>query len=818
MDSPGQEISSETVRLVTTHQQRESRSTNSGSACIAIRVRGLVQGVGFRPAVWRIARALGLRGEVMNDTDGVLIRIVASRRQAEAFVKRLRAEALPLARIDAVEMSPFNAVPKYVDFTISESWGGRMHTLIVPDAATCADCLAETFDPRTRRHRFAFTTCTNCGPRLTIITRAPYDRPNTSMAPFAMCENCHREYEDPADRRFHAEPISCPTCGPKLRLVDALGRASPGDDPDRVAQAAWLIAEGRIVAIKGLGGFHLACNATDAAAVQRLRDRKRRLGKAFALMARDLAVVQRYAKVTAAEAALLESPAAPIVLLDMLPGRLLPGAVAPGLSTLGFMLPSTPLHAVLLQDFDCPLVMTSGNLSDEPQCIDDAEACVRLAGIADYFLLHDRRIVNRVDDSVVRVMAGAPRMVRRARGYAPAPLPLPPGFERAPELLAMGGELKSTFCLVKEGQAILSQHQGDLENAETLADYEKNLGLFASLFDHTPTAVAVDCHPDYLSTQKARRLAGERSLPISKIQHHHAHVAACLAENGIPLHAPPILGIVLDGLGMGTDGQIWGGEFILSDYAGFRRIGAFKAVAMPGGAKAIREPWRSLCAHLDASIGLETFAGEFGATPLGAYLASKPTATLCAMIRNGLNTPRASSCGRLFDAVAAALGLCADAITYEGEAAVRLEALVDRRALAVARRGGAYPFQIVPSGSSGIAYLDSAPIWMPLLRDLRANASAPLIAAKFHTGLAQAVARMAAAMVRSEDHALITDTIALSGGCFQNRWLTEELTCLLKKGGLSVLLHAKVPFNDGALALGQAVVAARRYMRNENMA
>jgi hydrogenase maturation protein HypF len=513
-----------------------------------IRVRGRVQGVGFRPTVWRLANALGLDGEVLNDGDGVLIRLQGSEAGVEAMLNRLTSEPPPLARIDRIERVPFCGAIA-AGFRIGDSAGGPPHTEISPDAALCALCAAEVLSAGARRHRYAFTNCTHCGPRLSIVRAIPYDRGTTTMAAFALCPECEREYRDPADRRFHAEPIACPVCGPQLQLVRLNGGERIHRDP--IDTAARLIADGEIVAIKGLGGYQLACDATNAEAVARLRRLKRRDAKPFALMARNIATMRRYCTVMPEEERVLTGAAAPIVLLSADGPERLPEAVAPGLRTLGFMLPTTPLHLLLMQQFDRPLVMTSGNLADEPQATEDGDAAARLARIAGYALMHNREIANRVDDSVVRVIDGRTRLLRRARGYAPAPIALPSGFDRAPELLAMGGELKATFCLVKDGKAILSQYQGDLEHPAAFDDYRKNLALFRELFEHMPAALAADRHPEYLSAKLAREWARADGLPLIEVQHHHAHLAACIAENGRPLSAPPVLGIVLDGLGGG---------------------------------------------------------------------------------------------------------------------------------------------------------------------------------------------------------------------------------------------------------------------------
>jgi hydrogenase maturation protein HypF len=770
---------------------------------VEIRVRGRVQGVGFRPTVWRHAQALALDGEVFNDGEGVLVRVAGARSEIEALVEALNREPPPLARIDGIELSEYpQALPS--GFRITESVRGAVHTQIAPDAMVCAACAAEIREPQARRHRYPFTNCTHCGPRISIIEEVPYDRAKTTMRVFPMCADCAREYADPADRRFHAEPTACPACGPVARCLDFDG----GDlaaDRDAVREAASRLAKGSIVAVKGLGGYQLACDATNETAVARLRRRKRRDTKPFALMARDLNIVARYCSISEAERVALCSPAAPIVLLEAKGRETLPENVAPGRDTLGFMLPTTPLHLLLLEDFATPLVMTSGNLTDEPQIVDDGEALARLAEIADCVLLHDRAIANRVDDSVVRMMAERVRPLRRARGYAPEPLVLPPGFENAPDILAMGGELKATFCLIKDGQAILSQHQGDLEHAAAFDEYRKNLALYRGLFDHVPQAVALDRHPEYLCAKLARTLSAD--TPLIEVQHHHAHAAACLAENNYPRDGKPVLAIVLDGLGFGEDGVWWGGEFLLCDYRNYQRLASLRPVAMPGGAAAIREPWRNLYAHLRAGVGWENFRRDWGALPLAQYLATKPCASLGAMMTTGMNSPGASSCGRLFDAVAAALGISADRQSHEGEAAAALEALANR----AGADDAPYSFA-AREDSPGLRVLDPAPMWRALLADLAAGTENANIAARFHFGLAGALAQMASTLAGDRGSEPRFTTVALSGGCFQNRLLFETIENLLRARGLEVFAHARVPANDGGISLGQAVVAAARFV------
>jgi hydrogenase maturation protein HypF len=762
----------------------------------AIRVRGLVQGVGFRPHVWRLATACGLAGEVWNDAEGVMVRIFGPAAARRSFRARLREEAPPLARIDALERRPLDEGPSQPGFRILASRAGSIRTGVVPDAATCPACLSELLDPDDRRHRYPFTNCAHCGPRLSIVRSIPYDRARTSMAGFAMCPACLAEYEDPKDRRFHAQPNACAVCGPRLRLEAAT------DDGDEIARTRRLLEAGAIVGVKGIGGFHLAVDATQDSAVMRLRERKRRFDKPFALMARDLAVVRRYCAVDDDERALLLSPAAPIVILAATgPQRVAPG-VAPGQCTLGVMLPYTPLHHLLLEELDRPIVLTSGNLSEEPQCTGNEEARATLSALADHLLTHDRDIVNRVDDSVVRVMDGAPRLLRRARGYAPASLPLKQGLRDAPPLLAMGGELKSTFCLVKDGQATLSQHIGDLEDAATFADYQRNLDLYQRLLDHRPGIIAVDLHPEYLSTKLGRKVAEEAGLPVVAVQHHHAHIAACLAENDVPPGAGPVLGVALDGLGYGLDGTIWGGEFLLADYRGFKRLAHLRPVPMPGAAQAIREPWRNAYAQIRHAIGWQRFASEFADLELREDLERRPLATLDAMLAKTLNCPCSSSCGRLFDAVAAAVGICRERASYEGQAAILLEALVDGDALSAA--GGGYPFALLVEQDQTV--LDPAPMWPALLRDLADATPCPVIAARFHFGLADAIIDLVEALKAPAGF----ETVALSGGVFQTRLLFELVSAGLRGRGFAVLTHRRVPANDGGLALGQAAVALAR--------
>lgn len=794
-----------------THPQHVTLATGEEREGISVRVRGLVQGVGFRPAVWRMARDCGIAGEVWNDAQGVMIQAWGMPAVLDEFVHRLRDNPPPLARIDTVECAPLSDAQSHSSFDIVASRTGVAQTGVVPDAASCELCMAETSSPSDRRHRYPFTNCTHCGPRFSIVSAIPYDRANTSMRRFALCRDCIAEYEDSADRRFHAQPLACPVCGPAMWL-EPLGDGLSPATADAAETAARLLLDGAIIAVKGIGGFHLACDACNAAVVGRLRTRKHRYDKPFALMARDLDIMRRYCAVTPQDERLLGSPAAPIVVLPAEGCERVAEAVAPGQRTLGFMLPYTPLHHLLLERIERPIVLTSGNLSDEPQCIANDEARRKLAGIADYGLFHDRDIVNRIDDSVTRVMGGEVRVLRRARGYAPAPIALPEGFAASPPVVAMGGELKNTFCLIKNGQAVLSQHLGDLEDAATFAEYRRSLALYCKLFDHAPHILAIDRHPQYLSTQLGQEWAVRDGLALEEVQHHHAHIASCMAEHCVPLDTPPVLGIALDGLGYGVDGDLWGGEFLIADYGGFTRLGRFKPVAMPGGAQAAREPWRNTFAHLDSAFGWERCLSDHSDLDVVRFLGTRPVPALRAMIHNNINSPPASSCGRLFDAVAAALGICRERTSHEGQAAIELEACVDERALV---GEAAYPFAIdlAPCDlpSSMPATLDSRPMWEALLRDLAEGTPAPIMAARFHRGLADAVVEMAVRLAHG------IETAVLSGGAFQNRILLELVMEGLRTRGFRVLAPRQVPANDGGLSLGQGVIATARWLNSDEV-
>ncbi len=736
-----------------------------------IRIRGQVQGVGFRPFVWQLAQRFGITGEVRNDGEGVLI--LASGEDFYPFLQALRAEAPPLARIDAIEIAEA-AISTTGGFVIATSGAAGAETRVTPDAATCADCVEEIFADG-RRQGYAFTNCTNCGPRFTILQGLPYDRAQTTMAPFEMCAACRAEYEDPEDRRFHAQPIACAGCGPKLAMDP------PAADP--LAEAVQRLCDGQIVAIKGLGGFHIACDATDAGAVARLRERKRRPGRPLALMG-TLAMIRDHARPIGAEVARLQDPAAPIVLLAR-QGDRLPDEIAPGLAELGWMLPYSPLHHLLLDAVKRPLVMTSGNLSGEPQVIGNQEARDKLGGIADAILMHDRDIARRLDDSVERVTPYGPMILRRARGQVPGTLPLPGGFEDAPDVAAYGAHLKSAICLTKNGQALLSHHLGDLDDWLTWEEFVKADADYAELFDHAPRAVACDLHPDYRSS----RHAAEKGPPLIEVQHHHAHLAACLAENLWPRDGGPVAGIILDGLGLGPDGTIWGGEVLLGDYAGFERVAGLRPAPLPGGDAANREPWRNLLARLD----------QAGMPELAETLCpGQPVDALRQAMTAGVNAPLSSSAGRLFDAFAAGLGLVTGAQNYEGEAAMRLEALARQ-----APESATLPYPMLETGEG----FDPVVMWEAWLGDRVTDASPAAMAMRFHAGLAQAFAAKARGLIAGG----AARAVALSGGCFQNALLLDLTVKAL--GDVPVLIHTKVPANDGGLALGQALVALAQVHR-----
>ena len=755
-----------------------------------IRVRGAVQGVGFRPFVYRLAQELTLAGWVRNDAEGVEIDVQGDAEAVEMLLARLGREAPPLARISSLQAEAAEPDSRAGAFAIHASRGGPVSTTVTPDVAVCGDCLAELFDPHDRRYRYAFINCTHCGPRYTITHALPYDRPQTTMARFSQCPVCHGEYEDPANRRFHAQPNACPACGPRLALTDAAGRPMSATDP--IAGAVARLRDGKILAIKGLGGFHLACDARNAASVARLRTRKQREEKPFAVMVASAASLADLAVVSATERALLESRERPVVLLGKAPdcdARL--AGVAPGIGSLGAMLPYAPLHFLLFHEAagrpvgtawlgnpqPLALVMTSANPGGEPIVRDDAEAYARLAEIADAFLLHDRDIVARCDDSVVRIGT----FVRRARGYTPQRIALPAS---GPSVLAMGGYLKNAVCLTRGDEAYLSQHVGDLDNAATCRALEETVEGLCGLLDVAPEVVAHDLHPDFFSTRLGADYAQARGLPLVGVQHHHAHIAAIAAEHRV---TGPVLGIALDGIGLGSDGGMWGGELLLVDGADWTRIGHLATLAAPGGDRAAREPWRMAASALHA-LGRSD--------EIGKRFPQRNASGIRALLERGVSTPATTSAGRWFDAAAGLLGV-REVASFEGQAAMLLEGLA-------ARHGSVAPLADRFAIHAGV--LDLLPL-IAAIADARDPAWA---AAVFHATLAEALAQWALAAANA--HGL--HTVALGGGCFVNEILTRSLRGRLQAFGLESLEARQAPPNDGGLALGQAWIAMQRRETN----
>jgi hydrogenase maturation protein HypF len=758
-----------------------------------ISVRGIVQGVGFRPFIYALARRHRLAGLVRNDAEGVHIEAEGAPEDLERFLLGIEREAPPLAVLEAIAWRPL-AVLRESAFRIEESREGlRRRALVSPDVAACGECLAEIFDASDRRHRYPFTNCTNCGPRFTITRSVPYDRAMTTMSHFEMCPKCRQEYDDPSDRRFHAQPNACPVCGPQVRLLDRFGHELRSKPEDPILRASRMLRGRAILAIKGLGGYHLACDPFDERAVRTLRGRKARQDKPFALMARDLEQVRELCKVNPEEEALLTSPARPIVLLERLESCEVAEEVAPRQNTLGVMLAYTPLHHLLLRDAGIPLVMTSGNNSDEPIAFRDEEALEQLGEIADYFLVHDRPIHMRCDDSVVRVVDGNMYQIRRSRGYAPAPLGVAEGFGR--HTVACGGELKNTFCVAKERHVFLSHHIGDLENYETLRSFREGVEHYCRLFDVQPELVAYDLHPEYLSTKYARELE-ESGLPAVGVQHHHAHIASCLADNERP-GTERVIGVALDGTGYGTDGAVWGGEFLEGSLAeGFARRAHLEYAPMPGGASAIRQPWRMALGYLIPHYGEE----ETAQLPLAAVRqpGERNVRLVARLVEHGLNTPPTSSAGRLFDAVAALAGVPGTRrTTYEGQAAVELELAANGPV------NGGYPFRLRPEGDGWV--VETQGIIGGVVDDLLAGRETGEISSRFHRSVADVVV---AGCEEIRDAGGVS-SVALSGGTFQNLLLMEQVVELLAGKGFKVYRHRRVPTNDGGLSLGQAVLADR---------
>ena len=742
-----------------------------------IRIEGVVQGVGFRPFVYRLALANQLTGWVLNDSRGVLIEAEGEVSELENFVRLLQTTLPPLATITELRQAPLPLLHDELEFVIRSSENYADHNIqIAPDSYVCDDCLSELFNPADRRFHYPFINCTNCGPRYSIVTGIPYDRPKTTMHGFPMCPACRQEYDDPGSRRFHAQPNACPVCGPQLQLLSSA--REPVVPP--LAHAIAALQTGAILAIKGLGGYHLAVDAENDAAVAELRNRKAREEKPFALMSFNLERIRKYAEISPAEEQLLLSPERPIVLLRQVAGARISSRVATCNKDFGVMLPNTPLHYLLLEHFSA-LVMTSGNLSEEPIAFEDRDAHLRLSGIADYLLTHNRPIHTRTDDSISRIMADKTLLLRRSRGYVPRSLKLP--FNQK-QVLAVGAELKNTVCLTRKDHAFLSQHIGDLKNLETFNSFEQAIQHLKNLLEWQPEIIAHDLHPDYQSTGYARE---QRGLRIIGVQHHHAHLASCMAENGVN---NPCIGIIFDGIGYGDDGRIWGGEFLVGDFHGYRRVGHFAYLPMPGGDAATKEPWRMALSALVHSYGKDLPELEC----LRAIPENSRKITL-QMIDQGINSPLTSSCGRLFDAVSALLGI-RQQVNYEGQAALELEMAISDNA-----DGSAYPYQILTG--SGKLIFDPAETIRALVTDLLQKTPVDVISGRFHQTLAAMLTDICCRLRRQ----LKIRRVVLSGGVFQNRFLTEQAIHLLRQNDFIVLTHSLVPPNDGGIALGQAVIA-----------
>jgi len=749
-----------------------------------IDVAGIVQGVGFRPFVYRLANECGLTGLIANSPAGVSIEVQGETEAVEKFLERLPKEIPPRSKITVLALREAELQPE-TEFRIAASrTDASARALISPDVSVCEDCLRELMNPRDRRFRYPFINCTNCGPRFTIIHGIPYDRARTSMAKFKMCAACQAEYENPASRRFHAQPNACWDCGPQVALVGADGARMDIAEPIR--EAARLLQKGSVVAIKGLGGFHLACDAQNEAAVGKLRERKRRVGKPFAIMVRRVEDAERLWVTDGISKKLMNSFERPIVLLPRRAEVAFVPGVAPGNRDLGVFLPYTPLHHLLFQSgkFEA-LVMTSGNLSEEPIAIDNEEAIRRLNGIADAFLAHDREIVRRCDDSVVRVAAGQPQKLRRSRGFVPMPVQLEKEIQ---PVLAVGGELKNTVCVVRGSEAFSSQHVGDLENLESYRFFEEAVQHLQRILETEPKVIAHDLHPDYFSTKWAQERTG---VELVGVQHHHAHIAACMAENHLD---GKVIGIALDGTGYGTDGAIWGGEVLVADYEGFERAGHLEYVPLPGGAAAIHEPWRMAVSYLAKHYGKEV--KKLG-LPFLEEIDARKLSVVLQMMEREINSPRTSSCGRLFDAVAALVGL-RGTVNFEAQAAIELEM--------AARDSGseaAYPLDLNLHGTTW--QIGTKPLFDWLLKDIRQQTSVADISRKFHNGLALVFVD-AAERIRDRTG---LNRVCLSGGCFLNTLLLETTIAEMKERAFQVFFHTEVPAGDGGISLGQAVIAGR---------
>ena len=779
-----------------------SKTARQSLKSASISVRGIVQGVGFRPFVYGLAVKHNLKGLVYNTSEDVRIEVEGTAEAIKQFERELDTKAPPLAHIENITTEYHHPVG-YKNFEIrqSQAQAGK-YQLISPDVATCQACLGELLNPEDRRYRYPFTNCTNCGPRFTIIEDMPYDRPKTTMRFFQMCPQCQEEYDNPLDRRFHAQPNACPECGPQVGLVDNQGNLVT--ESNSIAAASQLLKEGEIVAIKGLGGFLLACDATNDTVVKTLRQRKKRSSKPFAIMVTDIDEARRHCYVSPEEENLLTSPQSPIVLMRWREDSSVSREVAPNLRFLGVMLPYTPLHHILLRDVGLPLVMTSGNLSEEPISRDNDEALRRLSGIADYFLVHNRDIYSRYDDSVAILERGTSQLVRRARSYAPYPIRLP---FKTRQVLGCGAEDKNTFCLTKDNYAFVSQHIGDMENMETLEHFDSTISLYKRLFHMQPEIIAHDLHPDYLATKYAREL-GESGMKLVPVQHHHAHIASCLADNGLE---SPVIGVAFDGTGMGADGNIWGGEFLVADCRNFRRAGHLEYLPLPGGAAAIKRPYRTAIGYILTLLGENALDHDL---PVMREADDMEIEVIKRQIERKINSPLTSSVGRLFDTISALLGIRGE-IDYEGQAAVELEMAAlssviarpvpsEARELdeAIRSNNESYPYHIVED--EGIRIVRLRDLLSAVIDDLHQGISKGMISVKFHNTVARMINEMCHLIA---DETPMVSGVALSGGVFQNRLLLQKTVSLLESSGFQVFTHRQVPCNDGGISLGQAVIA-----------
>jgi len=765
--------------------------------CLAITIQGVVQGVGFRPFVYNLARELGIRGFVSNTSEGLIIQ--AEGPGLDLFIDRIRQQAPPLSRIEQLEIAPSEPCG-YADFSIRESRNGSSFTLLSPDISVCDACLVELFSKTNRRYRYPFINCTNCGPRYSITRSVPYDRQNTTMHVFDLCDDCAAEYHDPADRRFHAQPNACSVCGPKVSLLDAFGNRVDRSDP--VGHAAELLKQGGIVAVKGLGGFHIACDVMSHESVALLRQRKRRSNKPFALMSGDLSFIRQCCEMDATEEELLTSPQRPVVLLRKKEKNNLPDEISPGNAYIGFMLPYTPLHYLLFignngESRFPALVMTSGNLSEEPIIHTNEEAVRKLAGIVDAFLVHDREIFMRLDDSVLRVMERSGRsteqnvpavsFIRRSRGYAPEPVPL---LEDGPSVLGCGADVKNTFAMTRKKYAILSQHIGDMENYETVQFFEETLRNLGDVYRVVPELVAYDLHPRYLSSSWAQEYGKKNGIPLIGIQHHYAHIGSVMAEHGL---SGKVVGVAFDGTGYGTDGTLWGGEFLIAHSRGFRRAGHLKCIPLPGGEAAVREPWRVAVSYLRDAFGTKDFLRHIEPTGLCDRIGSKAIEDVLKITENEVFSPYSSGAGRLFDAVSSIMGAC-DLNTFEGEASMALESL------ALKDVDEEYPVDIHFGDDIEV---DFSYGMLSIVEDLRRGTDRRVMAAKFHNTVASAIIRIVIKLALMNNIRMI----ALSGGVFQNLYLAEKVVGGLQAEDFAVYLNEQVPCNDAGIALGQAYLA-----------